>query len=81
MHILLSNRQAEPGRTVKQEQEEISRNHVQTFTLYSLATDRLVSDAEEENLSFIFHFFRCFPFTRQKGREGEPGPEGEIAPL
>ena len=31
MPILLSNSQAGPGRTVKQEQEEISRNHVQTF--------------------------------------------------
>ena len=30
-HILLSNSQVGPGRTVKQEQEEISRNHVQTF--------------------------------------------------
>ena len=31
MQILLSNRQAGPGRKVKQEQEEISRNHVQAF--------------------------------------------------
>ena len=31
MHILLSNSQAGHGRTVKQEQEEISRNHVQAF--------------------------------------------------
>ena len=31
MQILLSNSQAEPGRKVKQEQEDISRNHVQTF--------------------------------------------------
>ena len=32
MQILLSNNQAGPGRTVKQEQEEISPNHVlQTF--------------------------------------------------
>ena len=31
MLILLSNSQAGPGRTVKQEQEEISRNHVQAF--------------------------------------------------
>ena len=31
MQILLSNSQAGPGRTVKQEQEEISRNHVQAF--------------------------------------------------
>ena len=32
MQILLSNSQAGPGRTVKQEHEEISRNHVQTFS-------------------------------------------------
>ena len=31
MQILLSNSQAEPDRTVKQEQDEISRNHVQAF--------------------------------------------------
>ena len=31
LHILLSNSQAGPGRNVKQEQEEISRNHVQAF--------------------------------------------------
>ena len=31
MQILLSNSQAGTSRTVKQEQEEISRNHVQTF--------------------------------------------------
>ena len=31
MQILLSNSQAGPGRTVKQEQEEISRNPVQAF--------------------------------------------------
>ena len=31
VHILLSNSQAGPGETAKQEQEEISRNHVQTF--------------------------------------------------
>ena len=31
MQILLSNSQAERGRNVKQEQEEISRNHVQSF--------------------------------------------------
>ena len=31
LHILLSNSQAGPGRKVKQEQEEISRNHVQDF--------------------------------------------------
>ena len=31
VQILLSRTQAGPGRTVKQEQEEASRNHVQTF--------------------------------------------------
>ena len=31
VQILLSNSQAGPGRKVKQEQEEISRNHVQAF--------------------------------------------------
>ena len=32
MYFLLSRTQAGPGKTVKQEQEEISRNHVQTFS-------------------------------------------------
>ena len=31
LYVLLSRTQAGPGRTVKEEQEEISRNHVQTF--------------------------------------------------
>ena len=31
LFVLLSRTQAGPGRTVKQEQEEMSRNHVQTF--------------------------------------------------
>ena len=31
LFVLLSRTQAGPGRTVKQEQEKISRNHVQTF--------------------------------------------------
>ena len=31
LHVLLSRTQAGPGRTVKQKQEEISRNHIQTF--------------------------------------------------
>ena len=36
MFVLLSWTQAGPGRTVKQEQEEISRNHVQTFLCLSV---------------------------------------------
>ena len=40
MQILLSNSQAGPGRTVKQGQEEISRNHVQTFISPSVHTGK-----------------------------------------
>ena len=36
MQILLSNSQAGRGRTVKQEHEEISCNHVQAFILGSV---------------------------------------------
>ena len=36
MHILLSNSQAEPGTTVKQEQEDISSNNVQAFVTGSV---------------------------------------------
>ena len=36
MQILLSNSQAGPGRTVKQEQEKNSCNHVQTFIFHSV---------------------------------------------
>ena len=36
MYVLLSRTQAEPGRTVKQEQEEISHNHAQTFNYPSV---------------------------------------------
>ena len=36
LHVLLHRTQAGPGRTVKQEQEEISRNHVQTFICLSV---------------------------------------------
>ena len=36
LYVLLRRTQAEPLRTVKQEQEEISRNHVQTFICLSV---------------------------------------------
>ena len=36
LHVLLSRTQAGPGRKVKQEQEEFSRNHVQTFIYLSV---------------------------------------------
>ena len=38
MYVLLSRTQAGPGRTVKQEQVEISRIHVQTFICPSVCT-------------------------------------------
>ena len=36
LHVFLSRTQGGPGRTVKQEQEEISRKHVQTFIYLSV---------------------------------------------
>ena len=36
LQILLSNTQAGPGRKVKQEQEEISRNHIPRLVLGSV---------------------------------------------
>ena len=36
LYVLLSRTQAGPGRTVKQEQEEISRSHVPTFIYLSV---------------------------------------------
>ena len=36
LYVLLSRTQEGPGRAVKQEQEEMSRNHVQTFIYLSV---------------------------------------------
>ena len=36
LYVLLSRTQAGPGRTVKKEQDEIYRNHVQTFIFPSV---------------------------------------------
>ena len=44
MYFLLSRTQAGPGRTVKQEQEEISRNHVQTFIYLSVLNSVIASE-------------------------------------
>ena len=41
LYVWLSRTQAGPGRTVKQEQEEISRNHVQTFIYLYVYCPRL----------------------------------------
>ena len=50
MQILLSNSQAGPGRKVKQEQEEISRNHVQAFIPDSVQPD---IPARARSLSYV----------------------------
>ena len=39
LQILLNSTQAGPGRKVKQELEEISRNHIQTFIYLSVLVD------------------------------------------
>ena len=48
MYFLLSRTQAGSGRTVKQEEEGISRNHVQTFfgcsVFHPLSTDDAICD-------------------------------------
>ena len=54
MQILLSNSQSGPGRTVKQEQEEISRNHVQAFIPGSVVDMTL--DEPRINATFIGKF-------------------------
>ena len=53
MQILLSNSQAGSGRTVKQEQEEISRNHVQAFipgSVHTHCATRRLYDCRAKNV-------------------------------
>ena len=42
LFVLLRRTQAGPGRTVKQEHEEISRNHVQTFISPSVLSAKII---------------------------------------
>ena len=49
LYVLLSRSQAGPGRTVKQELEEISRNHVHTFIHLSAVVFSLTA-----NVSSLF---------------------------
>ena len=52
LYVLLSRTQAGPGRAVKQEQEEISRNHVQTFICLSV----YVRNERVKNIEvFMYH--------------------------
>ena len=54
MQILLSNSQAGPGRKVKQEQEEISRNHVQASVCTIRFCHSCASHVAEGTLYFHF---------------------------
>ena len=45
LQLLLSRTQAGPGRTVKQEQEEISPNHVQRINLIFVCNSNFVQTA------------------------------------
>ena len=60
MQILLSNSQAGPGRTVKQEQEESYRNHVQTFIPGSVQSAfKVPSFGQKESLTRFTRFGRA----------------------
>ena len=61
MQILLSNSQAGPGRLVKQEQEEISRNHVQAFITGS------VDGLTAAHLSAVHLLGNSIPLTAHTG--------------
>ena len=50
LQILLSSTQAGPVRKVKQEQEEISRNHVPRLFLGSVYSFRCIQDRQADDL-------------------------------
>ena len=60
MYVLLSRTQARPGTTVKQEQEEIPCNHVQTFIYLSV----LCGQGESNKHIFFGHHLWKPPKTR-----------------
>ena len=61
LQILLSSTQAGPGRKVKQEQEEISSNHVQTFiylsVLYEIVHQELAEQSQKVT-EYVCHKIR-----------------------
>ena len=63
MQILLSNSQAGLGRTVKQEQDEISRNHVQTFSGGSVylgkLLDNITTEPQEKVCAWLREIYSC----------------------
>ena len=64
LYVLLSRTQAGLGRTVKQKQEEISRNHVQTF----------ISPSVYACVSRIGHGATVPVGQMEEGRLGAPAP-------
>ena len=60
MYVLLSRIQARPGRTVKQEQEEISRNHKQTFICLSVEKEELI-ECRVPREQFLLLLILLFP--------------------
>ena len=72
MYFLLSRTQAGPCRTVKQEQEEMSPNHVQRLNLPSVATNYLMRRYKKTHMSVIemrIHNVR-FAIERQSNLKG-----------
>ena len=61
LFVLLSRTQAGPGRTVKQEQEEISSNHVQTVinlsVLYEIVHQELAEQSQKVT-EYVCHKIR-----------------------
>ena len=81
MQILLSSTQAGPGRKVKQEQEEISRNHVPRLFLGSV-------QSEHEGMKDLFWHYVAYKKEQNaplwyeatwENKEGECG--GALPPL
>ena len=64
MQILLSSTQAGPGRKVKQEQEEISRNHVPRLFLGSVQINLQLLTMLEEVYLFIEHYMSIYQMRR-----------------
>ena len=53
LKILLSSTQAGPGRKVKQEQKESSRNHVPRLFLGSVCLSGVISDKEKSRITLF----------------------------
>ena len=77
MQILLSNSQAGTGRTFIQEQEEISRNHVQAFILGSVHCTYAGSPFTVLRSECIVHKCSNYPRDRRRGWNAPARPKRE----